>query len=196
MVLLISYLNKTVLEKGVADNYNRIFNCVEEFVIPLPLGVQIRLSPSYNTDNIIIEITSDDGFSGHHYTEYVSTIRKDLPKKEMVSKILSLLEHIHYCEDCRSFKVFRSNYLLTDKCHDCYEASLLVIPGNCAICMEPISNGVPFVMQCSHVFHQKCMMKMPSNLAHRCPICRKDQEFYNWTEDFRIVKKSIEYQGG
>lgn len=193
--LLIQYLNKDVLRQGIIQNYERIKELreCESFHIAIPFSIQINFSRSPHHNNIIvIELTSEDDYSHSKFNEYIHSVNLSESKEELVDGIIRSLERIHYCDYCKSFKVFRKCYLLTDKCIDCYESSMIVIPGNCPICLDPLSEGLPFILECAHAYHQKCIMKVDKGcMMIKCPVCRKRCEFYNWTESFSTVKKGI-----
>ena len=189
---LVKSLNKLVLEKGISDNYDKIKKLSEKdiFIIPLPFSLQIQFTRIGNS--VVLELNSEDDLINAPYTEYIQTICLDCEKQHVVQKILKSLRRIYYCSDCQSFKVARSHYLLSNKCYDCYEASLLVIPGDCVICMEPLSSGIPYVLQCSHAYHQQCILKVDEGLTmFKCPICRTHVEKYNWVERYSVVRRAI-----
>ncbi len=195
--LLGNYLNTDVLRGGLIQNYERIIELVggDNFYIPMPLSIQLNFTASVRDPSIVVvELSSEDDYDHHRYTEYLHSINTRLPKEEIVEQVLDSLGRIHYCDYCKSFKVFRTCYMLTDRCVDCYEASMLVIPGDCPICLEPIGTGIPFVLECSHTYHQKCIMRVDAGRCMiKCPVCRKQVEFYNWTERYSIVRKAIAY---
>jgi hypothetical protein len=44
------------------------------------------------------------------------------------------------------------------------------IPKECAICLDDI-NVADSCIECGHLFHKKCLIKMENN---KCPLCRKE----------------------
>ena len=195
---MIQYLNKDIIRQGIIQNFERIAGLreCESFRIPMPFSIQINFSVSHSSRNInnilVIELSSEDDYCHNKFNEYIHSVNLTHSREKIIDEIIHSLERIHYCDYCKSFKVFRKCNLLTDKCVDCYEASMIVIPGNCPICMDPMSEGIPFILECGHSYHQKCIMMVDTGcMMIRCPVCRERFEFYNWTESFSTVKKAI-----
>ena len=42
----------------------------------------------------------------------------------------------------------------------------------CVICFEPIKSCTIYKLECSHQFHNKCILKW-KKINNTCPICRK-----------------------
>ena len=48
----------------------------------------------------------------------------------------------------------------------------------CSICLEYIGNDRISVLDCNHIFHNKCL-EISSKVKTKCPICRKDYDSCN-----------------
>ena len=42
----------------------------------------------------------------------------------------------------------------------------------CAICLEPLSQGESHTIECSHVYHTKCILHWFRSGNSSCPLCR------------------------
>ena len=50
---------------------------------------------------------------------------------------------------------------------------------SCSICMDEIKDKQCIkVLNCKHLFHNKCIIKWLKEDHHNCPLCRKEQNGY------------------
>ena len=61
----------------------------------------------------------------------------------------------------------------------------------CMICLENLSNEQQYSLpECSHTFHQNCIMQWFRSGSHKCPLCNKTM--YDATPLWNIIEQYVE----
>ena len=66
----------------------------------------------------------------------------------------------------------------------------------CSICFEDINENDKNILNCNHIYHEKCIEKWFS-INHQCPLCRKskfDKTIKDFEENYYKNNLKIERQ--